>query len=46
MNNNNKIFDLSECQLGLFFSDLIIPLLEIKECVIQINYENSEYRVN
>ena len=46
MKNNNKIFDLSECQLGLFFSDLIIPLLEIKDCVIQINYENSEYRVN
>ena len=46
MKNNNKIFDLSECQLGLFFSELIIPLLDIKECVIQINYENSEYRVN
>ncbi len=47
LNNKTKPFEnLKDCKLQLSFSNLLIPCFSLNKCQIEINYNNSSYRIS
>ena len=47
LNQKIKSFDkLKDCKLQLSFSNLLIPCFSLNKCQIEINYNNSSYRIS